>query len=251
MAQTTRKFIRTYQGLIISFVMMGGVGAGVIFGLIPTVQKIIAIREESSVLIKQDDLLRAKATTLDNADEDTYKKYLAELAVAVPPDKSLTTVFSTIDGLGTLTGVALSGFTLTKPGGLATESAARLSNEEKQVGSNLLPFSLSVEGTYPQIHNFLATVNRVRRFFRVRYFDISFAKDETVTAKLGMDAFYAVLPTKLGSAEQSIEALSPEDQDVISKITELPILSSVASEQTADQTPLAPTTSDRADPFSP
>ena len=250
MAQT-RKFFRTYQGLIISGIMVVGVVIGVFLGLIPTVQKIITLRSESSVLVGEDELLRAKAATLDDSDEATFKQYLAELAVAVPADKSLTSVFSTIDGLGVLTGVSLSNFTLTKPGALATQSAIRLSNEEKQVGSSLLPFSLTVEGSYAQIHNFLATVNRVRRFFRVRYFDIAFSADETVSAKLGMDAFYALLPTALGSAEQAIEALSPDDQDIIRKVAELPILSEMVSTQSAGQAPLSPTTTSRDDPFAP
>jgi len=221
MAQT-RKFFRTYQGLIISGVMVVGVVIGVFLGLIPTVQKIITLRSESSVLVGEDELLRAKAATLDDSDEATFKQYLAELAV-----------------------------TLTKPGALATQSAIRLSNEEKQVGSSLLPFSLTVEGSYAQIHNFLATVNRVRRFFRVRYFDIAFSADETVSAKLGMDAFYAPLPTALGSAEQAIEALSPDDQDIIRKVAELPILSEMVSTQSAGQAPLSPTTTSRDDPFAP
>src|SRR5438552_1617774 len=96
-----RKLLHTYQNIIITAVMVIGVIIGVIWGIIPTVEKILTLRGESTTLVKQDGLLRAKVNTLDSSDEDTFKKYLAELSTAVPPDKSLTSVFSTIDGLGT------------------------------------------------------------------------------------------------------------------------------------------------------
>jgi hypothetical protein len=243
------KFLRTYQGLLVSIVMILGVLIGVVVGLIPVGKRILAMREQTSALSKQIDALKIKVNTLEAADEETYKKYLTELAFAVPTDKSLTTVFSTIDGLGTLTGAALSDFRLTKPGTLATDSAKKASAEEKQIGSSLLPFSLTVTGTYGQIREFLDQAIRVRRFFRVRFFSINFTAASSVSVKMGMDAFYAPLPQTLGATSQQIEPLSPTDEQTITKVVELPILSQIS--ETVGSAELLLPENQRADPFAP
>lgn len=245
-----RKIFRIYQGLIFSVLILIGVGVGLLWGVIPTIQKLISLRSETSDLVRQTGLLRTKAGILSASDEETYKNYLSELAIAVPTDKSLTSVFSTIDGLGALTGVTLSDFTLTKPGSLATSSAAKQSVEEKQVGSNLLPFSLTVTGSYDQIHKFLAEAIHVRRFFRVRNFDIFFESGDSISVKMGMDAFYAPLPTKLGSVEQPIDPLSEQDEEVITKVVSFTVLSQQVADVESNEN-LSPTTSSREDPFSP
>lgn len=219
-----RKFIRQYQGIIISVVMIVGVTVAVFVGLLPAVRTIVAMRAEMSDIAEKNEALRVKSTLLESIDEDTYNKYLKELSYAVPSDKSLSSLFTTIDGLSTLTGVTLSDFTLTKPGNISTESAKRLTNEEKKVGSIFLPFTLTVTGTYDQIHKFMEQSIAVRRFFRVRYFDIYFGKSDAISAHMGMDAYYAPLPTNLGSASQKVEQLDENDEKTISKVANLPLL---------------------------
>lgn len=240
-----KKYWRLYQGIIIPVLTILCIVIGTIFGIIPAVNRIIGIRSEASELSELLVDLRQKATVLDDIDENLYKKYLTELATAVPPDKSLTTVFSTIDGLGELSGATLSDFTVSKPGILATASASKATTEEKIVGSSLLPFTLTVAGTYDQIHQFLSQVNLVRRFFRVRFFDIQFVSAEQISARLGMDAFYAQLPNRLGSTEQKIESLTRDDEATIIQVSSLPVL----SQEPTIGTPVDSLNHD--DPFSP
>jgi hypothetical protein len=129
------KFLRVYKGLIISGLIVAVVVAGIFLGIVPAVKKIMDFQENIAVLRKQIDVLRAKANVLDAIDEVTYKKYFADLVLAVPSEKSLTSAFTTIDGLGVQTGVTLTGFTLTNPGSLASGSA--------RLGTNFLPFTLT------------------------------------------------------------------------------------------------------------
>lgn len=210
------KFIRTYQSLIISGFILVGVAAGIFLGIVPAVKQIINFREKIVLLKKQTNVLRTKVNTLDAIDEITYKKYFDDLVIAVPSDKSITSIFTTIDGLGAQTGVLLSDFMLKGPGSIASGSA--------KVGNNFLPFTLSVAGSLEQIHNFLEQVIHVRRFFRVRDFDLSFFPNNNVTVRMGMDAFYAPFPTKLGSTDQPIDPLSPQDEQTITAVGNLPIL---------------------------
>ena len=244
-----RKFIRKYQGIIVSVCIILGSLAGGIWGILPAIGVVFGMRDETAQVQRQVDTLRTKANILDAIDEDTYSQYLTDLTLAVPPDKSLTSVFSTIDGLSNMTGVTLSDFVVAKPGLVATGSAEAQSSEEKEIGSSLLPFNLTVTGTYDQVHNFLEQANNVRRFFRVRNFDIAF-NGEDLSVKLGMDAFYKPFPTSLGSPQQAIEPLAQNDQDTIMQIQALPVLGQ--ENEQPEPAPLpADNTNKRTDLFSP
>jgi hypothetical protein len=244
-----RKFFRTYGNVIISISILLGITGGTIVGLIPAIRSIIVTRGAINQLSTDVDSLKNKANTLESMEEDTFRKYLSELVLAVPPDKSLPSLFSTIDGLGAKTGVSLSDFTLSKPGSLATASAKQITSEEKQTGSNLLPFTVTVGGTYDQIYEFVQQSIQVRRFFRVKYFDISFASINAMSVRMGMDSYYAPYPINLGSAGQAIESLSQDDEAIIAKITSFPSLGT--DSQSGLQTTLSPSVNIHEDPFSP
>ena len=246
-----KKLLKKYQGFALSISIVIGICIGVFVGLKPAIISIQAMRDSSNDLGKQITILEQKATILDAIDETTYKNYLADLSLAVPTDKSLTSLFSTIDGLSNESGVSLSNFTLAKPGAIATDSAKRLSNEERKAGSSFLPFTLTVSGTYEQIRRFVENSIQVRRFFRIRFFSITFDQKETISVNMGMDAYYAPLPTNLGSVQQTIEPLSVSDQAVIEKVMSFPVLgteeSAIAPKNTtANEVETKP----REDPFS-
>jgi Tfp pilus assembly protein PilO len=219
-----RKLFRQYHGLALSILMILGVAVGCVVGLYPAVTKIVEMQSDISALRTANTALTTKATVLEGLDEETFNQYLKELAYAVPTDKSISTLFTTIDGLSALTGVTLSDFTLTKPGSIATESAKRLTNEEKKVGTSFLPFTLTVTGTYEQIHKFMEMAIGVRRFFRIRFFNINFSKTESISAQMGMDAYYAPLPTNLGTTSHAVEQLDESDEKIITKVANLPLL---------------------------
>ncbi len=233
------KFLRTYHGLVISCFILAGVAGGIFLGIIPAFKNILDFQEKIAVLKKQTEVLRAKANVLDAIDEITYKKYFTDLVVAVPSDKSLTSVFTTIDGLGVQTGVLLADFTLKSPGALASGSG--------KFGTNFLPFTLTVAGSYDQIHNFLEQAISVRRFFRVKDFNLTYALSDSVSVRMNMDAFYAPFPTTLGAADQAIGPLSPQDEQTIATVGKLPILGQgeAAPESETGTQPL------REDPFAP
>jgi len=221
------KLLRKYQGLIISLIMIGITLVGVLVGIIPGVQKIIDIQNQSMQLSKTIQVLRNKITILESQDESVYRDEFAQLLAAVPGDKSLPTLFTTLDGLGQQSGVTLSDFSLVRLGSIATGSAEKRSAEEEKLGSNLLPFTITVNGNYDQVYTFLSQVNNVRRFFRVRNFEISFSDMSSISVHMGMDAFYAPITTSIGSIESPLQPLSSKDVDLIKQISEMPYLGQV------------------------
>jgi Tfp pilus assembly protein PilO len=243
-----KRLFHQYQHLAVSVGIFIVIIVGVMAGLYPAVVSITSMRSSTAKITDELNVLREKVSLLESVDEITYRSYLTDLALAVPTDKSLTSLFSTIDGLSQSTGVTFSNFTLVKPGSIATESAKKQSNEERKVGSNFLPFTLTVTGTYEQIRTFVERSITVRRFFRIRSFSILFTTAEVISVEMGMDAYYAPLPTNLGSSQQAISPLSPQDEATISRIASLPVLGREDS-GVSDESGSVETTP-REDPFS-
>jgi len=245
---TINKFFRIYRELIISVFIIFVSLMATIFGIIPTIGKVIAIRSDSVVLTKTIQILRTKISILESQDQNTYRDQLAQLVAAVPGDKSLPTLFATLDGLGAQSGVTLKDFSLVRSVSIATESAVNLSPEEQKIGSNLLSFSITVSGNYDQIYAFLSQVNNVRRFFRVNNFDISFADTSAISVHMGMDAFYSPFSTSIGAVDSPLVPLSQKEEDLITQVSEMPYLSQAAfTPATSAQSPVTP----KADLFAP
>ncbi len=229
-----RRFFKLYQSLATSIIVLLFVLLGFAFGVVPAARRVFDIRSEMVSLASQTADLRTKAGILTAIDDETYKRILADLVTAVPPDQSLTSLFSTIDGVAAQTGITLTDLRLTKPGALASESARKQSTEEKEIGTNLLPFAATITGSYDQIREFLATVVRVRRFFRVRGFALSLVDPTNVSVRMTMDAYYAPYLSVIGGVDSKVEGLSPKDEQTIAIVANMPIV--------GDQTIVDPTT---------
>jgi len=222
------KFLRPYQGLIISILMIIVAILGIVFGIIPAIGKIIQMRSNIISLSEANEQMKTKLNILESTDENVYRSELQDLVAAVPSDKSLTTLFSTVDAISASSGVTISDLSLIKPGSIATESAVKQSTEEKQIGSSILPFTVTVYGTYAQIHDFLSQVVGVRRFFRVRNFDISFSDVSNISVRMGMDAFYSPISLNPATFNKPLEPLTQEEEQIIAKIQALPIVGQIS-----------------------
>lgn len=226
------KLFRQYRELIISIGVILVSILGFVLGVVPLVKKTMVLNTEYRTLSQEVDVLREKASVLQSIDEGTMKTDLQALLFAVPSDKSISSLLGTIDSLTAKTGVTPGTVSLAKLGSLATASAQRLNVEEKTVGSNIVPFTMSISGTLDQTRTFLATSVSVRRVFRIRSFDVSFMKTDTVSTAsatmvsthLSMDAFYSPLPTSIGSVSQPLTPLTGADTDLIEKVVRIPLL---------------------------
>ena len=250
--QQIKKIVHAYQGLLISTIMIIVCGAGFLFGIIPLVFKTIDVNTQQQTHTAAVDVLKQKITALQSINEDEIRGNLQTLLSAIPSDKSLATLFSTLDGLSAQTGVSIEDVSLARPGSLATASATRLSAAERAIGSNILPISIHVSGTYDHIQEFLTTSIKIRRLFRVQSFDISFLQNGTpsasmLAATIVMESFYSPMPSSIGSVNQPVSGLTPSDIDTISKIAAMKLLTPAAS------SPVSPNGASGAvkpDPFS-
>lgn len=244
--QHAKRILKVYQRVIFLGVVTVFAVIAIITGIVPLAKKVIGLADQVSIMQGDVQALTQKSAVLQGLDEAALRNELVSLSQAIPPDKSLPTVLSTLDGVAGQTGVTIVSFELQKPGSLATQSAAKLTAEETKLSAHILPFTVSVSGTYNQIRSFLSTIGSVRRYFRVNTLDVNVSGAVT-TARLAINAFYVPYPTAVGAVNQPISPLSAAEQDTITKISNLPLL---VQEGFAVGSASASPSGSRVDPFS-
>lgn len=237
--------IRTYQKLILAAVILGGSLLGFFLGELPAMKKAWGLVLANRTLSEEIRDLRSKNSLLGALDEETLRQHLMVLTLAVPADKSLPTLFSTIEGLGQETDLSIDDLVLT-PGIISTEAAKRSQPEENKFGSSSIPFTVTVEGTFAQLQSFLQKAVGVRRLIRVRNFSAAFDSGGLSRVTLSLETFYLPFPTTLGDVTDKLTPLTAEEETLLAKIRALPNLAGEFA-----PAPAAPATSGgKSDPFS-
>lgn len=239
-----KKIWRLYHGFALSVAFFSVSIVGFIFGVYPVIRSSIDILSQVQALEDHVTTLTQKENFLRALDEESLRQELLTLLSAVPSDKSIPTIFSTIDNVVGQTGLSLADMTVTNPGSLATEAATRKSTEEKKIGVSLIPFSLTLRGSPSQIADFFSKVISVRRLVRVRTFEAAIDHSQVTNLRVDLDSFYSPLPSSLGKVDQKLATLTPEEENVIQKLAAYPWGS-----QSIFSTSAAPP-QERANPFS-
>lgn len=239
--------LKKYKDLIISVVILLFCAIGFIGGVAPAAQKVQGLFDQTQQLSSQTKALRTKLTALNALDESVLRNQLNEVIAAVPSDKSLPTVFSTVEGIAGQAGVSIANMSIGGDASLATPTAAKRTAQEKQLGTRTIPFSVTIEGTPPAIQQFIALAPQVRRLLRIRTFAITFpSNDRPVHIAVEMDAFYEPFPGSIGKTGSALPILSDKEVEIISMVSKLPMVNSA---EVALPPPLIGQT--KPDPFAP
>lgn len=241
-----RKLIRQYQGLAISVGIVAVCAVAALYGLVPGGKRVLTLFEARQTLLHEVSELQKKMSLLGSLEESTLRTQLLTLTTAVPVDKSIPSAITTVDAVAAEAGVTLEGLTISNPGSLATESAARQTTEEKKLGSNILSFTFLANGTPQAVYTLLGRLVGVRRSLRVRFLDITFLTPTETNVRAAMDAFYAPLPTTLGDILTPVNSLTVQEEAILERLSSYP---SYGAESRVDGVPPPTLPSLSRDPF--
>jgi hypothetical protein len=245
MSRITR-IVKPYQGLILPVILIAFCAGVLLFGVVPAVRGMILLQQESSVLNEQNRTIKAKIATLESIDESLLLDQLSSLTAAVPTQNAPAQMLLTVENISTQALATIVSVEIGSPGVLATESGKRQTSEEKQLGANVTPFTVTLEGTLDQIRNFMSQVVGVRQFLRVTKFTIAFNEEAIAKATIGMSGFFLPLPTSIGTAANELSPLSQDEEEVLTRVSRIPVTAGVSLQ------PLPPAAGAfRPDPFSP
>lgn len=225
-----RRFLRIYQGFVVSGAILLFGTVALMLAVLPGIRATLNLYGSLKEVEKEVQALSGKRTFLEALNEDDLRDRLATLLTAIPQEKSVPTIFTTVEGLAHTSGVSIVDMNLTSPGSLATAAATRQSASEKKIGASTLAFSLTASGSYDQIRAFVGEINKVRRLFEVTSFNLSIGGDGLTQVHLSLTAFYQPLPTKVGSIETPVMALSQKEEEVLVDVAQYPDVSQSLAE---------------------
>lgn len=241
MKQFKRK-IKLYREFIITaLLLMGSIGIGTFF-VWPGVQKALLLRKQIQSLAVEIDTLRSKATLLRSMEEETLAQNLADLTTALPGDVSIASIFATIDGVISETGVTVGTYAVDSSAIGFTKSSQKKGKQDAS-GSSFIPIELAAKGSLEQIQRFITLLPNVRRLFRVHQVTLSI-RENGVTSTVATDVPYKKLPTVIGGTGSPLVPLSKKDEELLARVGSF---QSFVSDSAQELAPELSTTS--RDPF--
>jgi hypothetical protein len=240
---------RAYQPFIASGALIVAALAGLFIGVVPISLRAVDLFRQLGPLREEVAGLTQKDSALSGLGQEELEEKLATLLTAVPQDKSVASLFSLTEGIAGRSGVAITDMGVSSPGSIATAAATKQTTQEKELGSGLVPFNLAIEGTLPQIREFLRVSASSRRLSRVRSFEISFRSDGSAKATVVMDAFWAPFPAAIGKVSQRITPLTTQQEELIGDMAQLELLSE--SPVVSSVVVTIPESAEKDDPFAP
>lgn len=197
----------------------------VVYALIPGIRSIQEIIISTDNVNKENRLLKKKVNTFAQFDEETLTQHVSTLLSAVPSDKSISSILTTIENVASSNRVMVSDLTVVNPGSISSDSASTKINNTK-LGSNTIKISTSITGLKDDIFSFITNIRKVRRLIRIATMTQTFTSVDASSSaklKLELEAFYAPLPITLGKIESEISPLSANEEQIITKISEYPL----------------------------
>lgn len=242
-----QRIIRTYQQLAVSVAVLVFCVIAFFSGILPSFKTVRDRFIALYALGKDNEQLTQKVELLNRYEEIDLKDKLSVLFSAVPGDKSLPSLFGTVEAVANETGVTIVDMSVS--GGLvASASASKQSPLEKKLGSRIVPFTVTVEGSLSNMQQFIINIPLVRRLMRIREFSITFPKNnKPLTVSFLLDAFYEPYETQLGGTGALIKPLNDDELSIIDKLTKFPLMLSANSENQSVAS--SSTTTVKSNPF--
>ncbi len=252
MERKIKRFIRMNKTLVIytSLFLVGC--AGLFIGLIPSIQKAIALYREVASLQTEVNKIQEKASMLSGIDQAGLENTVEQVLAAIPSDKSVTTLMATVEAVAGKSNLVVTDMSIEGIGSLASGSAKLATKPE----GNTLTEIVTFQGELPQFRNFLADAIRVRRLMRIKSLELTaIPKSTMMNMKLAVEVFYSPLPASIGKATDSLPPLTPKELETLEKLDRYPIAYSISVPEVAQVTagtPVreAPTVPVLTDPFS-
>ena len=230
-----QKLLAPYKNILISVAILAFSLLGLFIGVIPSFKTTLKLYQDNVDLEKEVNALSEKTELLNSLSEQDLRSKLSLLTSAVPSEKQIPSLFDSIESVVSRSNVSLEDMSLDTNQAISSESGKKQEKQEKNIGAPLISFNITVKGTYTELRSFLHEIISVRRFFRVRFFDITIQNSESVMLRLGADTFYYSLPTTIPSVVAKIHPITSQDEEVLKKVSAYPWVAEEVS------SPLSPT----------
>jgi len=207
------------------FVALGGSW----WGLVPFGRHVWTMYQNRQNVVERLVQLEDKYSVLSSFSESDLVSQSNELLRAIPGDKSVATLMSTIETTAAQGGVRLQSLTIVSPGSLATEAAKRQTAAEKQIGAGIIASGVTIEGPVTEVKQMLVRFGGVRRIVSTRGLELTIRDNGSARANIVLDGYWAPLPTTLPDVVSKVTPLTEKEEVLMVQISSFPVAFEVAT----------------------
>ncbi|HUS52059.1 MAG TPA: type 4a pilus biogenesis protein PilO [Candidatus Bathyarchaeia archaeon] len=206
-----KKLLLKYRFVAFPLAIGGLILILTVFFLVPNISQIIKNRQELAQEKERLASLTQKLADLEGLDEVELSTRADLVLKALPVEKDVPLILTTLSGLGEETGVVLTKISAT-PGELSTAAA-----QKKESKTNSLDFEITISGTLGSITNFLDRLVSTLPVIQVNSVSLG-ADDPEAGVEISLDAYFFPLPETLGAVEKPIVKISTDEEIAYKKI---------------------------------
>ena len=193
------------------------------FVVIPKAREIPATRQtinEQEIRLVS---LGKKRKLLESVESGSTKKYLDDANLALPSDKDVPSIITTLENTALSSGVTLDSLDLS-PGVVSTESGTKENQGESRKGANLVTVSAVIRGSTEQFRDFVTKLHIVKRIFDIQSIKLSYFPDQKdiLQGNFSLTTYYLSPITQIGGVETELPPISQEEQSLFAKLATYP-----------------------------
>jgi len=241
---TIRRFVNFNQTIVVYGAVFCVAFLALFIGVIPSFRRLIALYTEIETIRTSIEKLQKKASVLSTYEQSSLEATYKELLVAVPADKSVSTLMATVETLATQKQLTIIGETIERIGSVASQSAQVNTKGEMNM-------TITVQGDLGRLREFFEEIIHVRRLVRVDGIEMSFSgRTQVPEAIISMTSFFSPLPSMIRKLSDTLEPLTSKQTETLEKVLGYPVAykSSVIEATTVTEEPQKPASDN---PFNP
>lgn len=198
----------------------------------PRVNDIFELRKDNDAFSDRAGNLESKAKILASLDEAALEDQLAAAEQLLPSDKNVFPILRQVETAAALSGVLPTKTevvvgTINERSGLVPPAVqapvANVSPNSPSLGvAPSVQLRLSISSDYQSLLQFLSNLYAFSRVVSVDSVNISASQGESVQlgTSLSVDAYWKQLPSNLGSVENPIQKLTPDEENLLKNVQE-------------------------------
>jgi|GEM_PF-3465717 len=216
-----RRIIRLHKTLVIYSVLLIAGLICLFVGLIPAVQKSITLVQDLRTMEEDIVRIQKKVNIFHSLDQADLEQNAKETVAAIPADKSVDTLLSTIEAVATKNNLFISDMSIEGITFLTTGLEKQAVKPEEYS----LTETITLQGELIQLRNFLSECVQVRRLMRVKDIKLtSMLNSNFFTVKLSIEVYYLPFPLSIGKPSDPLEVFSQKELATLEKIKSYPIM---------------------------
>lgn len=209
-------------------VPLGGIIASVLIAVLiiwPKINEIFELKRSNEQLVMRAQKLEDKAALLASLDKNKLEEQLAAAEQVLPSEKKVFTVLKQVEDAAATSGILLNKIDVVV-GTLGDSNSSVAVPVTGETGNNLqsvapvVQVKLSTTSDYSSLIRFLSTAYSFSRVISIDLISLNAGIGESVQIRtsLSLDAYWKSLPTTLGSIENSIQKLTPSEEELLAKV---------------------------------